>query len=105
MSLNQLYKQRQAKPVPSPTEPPPVKRSLVGPETVEGLVRHLRTGDGNGVYEVELWNDCMGRIVRGCNQQHVEQFSTAYLHNQPLAVTVEKLRGKWTVTKVEQVTT
>jgi hypothetical protein len=103
MSLNQLYKQRQAKPAPTPTEPPPVSRNLCGPETVVGTVREITI---HSVVKAtcRLWNCPSDRTYYVMPVELIERLLDAGT-NTPVSVTVEKLRGRWTVTKVEQVTT
>lgn len=86
-------KERAVQPVKEAAEPP--RPSLVGPETITGCVREI---DGA---KVMLWDDPLCRQFYA-SADVLTQLKAAQYDALTVAVTVEKLRGKWTATKVEK---
>ena len=96
MSLKPKLPSDRTKPSHEMPGPPP-PRNLCGPETIVGRVREVVDD------KVRLWNDPSDRwhIIPASIPLRV--FDDALRFEYHLAVTVEKLRGRWTVTKVEAV--
>lgn len=69
-------------------------KSLVGPETITGLVRDIEFN------KVRLWDDALGRN-HYATVEHLGVLQNAAINKQPITVTTEKIRGRWTITGVE----
>ena len=86
-------------PTSTPTAP---ARSLVGPEDITGTVRDWLPAppvlQGGFVRRVRLWNDPMGRTF-SCESDEIIK---AFNENKSITCTVEKLRGRWTITEVKR---
>jgi hypothetical protein len=87
-----------SKPAKEAAESEPARVSLVGPETIVGTVREIAVHTPENI-KVRLWNDASDRTFLAVGEQLVDLLAIGT--SKPVSVTVEKLRGRWTLTKVE----